>query len=1125
MVVQTTDRNLLFALVALQMDFITRDQMVRAMQAWMLEKSRPIGEILIARGSLSESRRQLLEPLVEEHVRQHGGDPQQSLAALSSVSDSVREELRSLRDAQLDDTLSILSPPSGDRTPPPVDSTRSVGAGTVPRGRFRILRPHAKGGLGEVSIARDEELNREVALKEIQSRYADNTEARARFVQEAEITGGLEHPGIVPVYGLGHYPDGRPFYAMRFVRGDSLKDAIERFHGADGPQRSPSEARLDLRKLLGRFIDVCEAVGYAHSRGVLHRDLKPGNIMLGRYGETLVVDWGLAKAVGRSSEESSTDEPALRPSSESGSTPTLVGSAIGTPAFMSPEQAAGQIDRIGPPSDVYSLGATLYTLLAGRPPFDARSGDVLQRVQRGEFPRPRQVRREVPAPLEAVCLKAMAVRPEDRYATPRQVAEDVEHWLADEKVIAYRDGLIELGSRLVRRHRAWAMSAAVALVLVTLVSTVAVVVINGQKNELAELARSEAEARFEAERQTAEAEAARRQAERNLGIARETVDRYLVQVAGNTLLNQPGLQRLRRDLLQSARDYYQRIADEAGDDPDSRADLGMAYGRLAEIHAELEPIPGALQLARQSISILEQLDREHPNEPTHRDHLGRSHFVEADLLRRLGQLRDSEASYRRAIELRKQLLAVRPDDPEYRRLVAACQNGLAITLYASGRFEEAEAFYLAMLEGYTALSREFPEDPRHLASVASGHYNLGLVYQSRNRIEEATESLQEASRLRESLVAKNPDVLLYRRNLVYSLNALGGLHHYFLHDLDAAERSFARAMELAQALSRENPNVIDDRRSVAALSDNLANIHGQKRQFDQALELANQGLDMWRQLAAMQPGVPEYRSNLAIAYVRQAGFLAESGDLSEALDSLQEAEAIYARGRDANPEDHEVRAKLATVAVETGNWLALSGQRKEALAKFDEAIWLLEPVMEAVPNRAIPAYTQSRAFAGKADTQSYLGQHGEARDTWARALAAAPPVLQGPLRLGHALALARQGDYEAALAEGGRVEPFADPPGWHAHGLGCLHALAAAAAHGSSTSPETPDREALSEKVEKLAQRALELLDQARDAGLYRYQARYLLLENKDLDFVRSRDEFQTLLPPPDVTPAVRVPN
>ncbi len=222
-------------------------------------------------------------------------------------------------------------------------------------------------------MALDEELNREVALKEIQGKHADNLESRSRFLIEAEVTGGLEHPGIVPVYGLGQYPDGRPYYAMRFIRGQSLKEAAALFHKADAanPNRDPGAREIELRQLLNHVLNVCNAMAYAHARGVIHRDLKPANIMLGAFGETLVVDWGLAKTLNETAfpalEEPSM--PPLRPLSGSVRSETLYGSTIGTPQFMSPEQAAGLLDEMGPPSDIYSLGATLYAVLTGEPPF------------------------------------------------------------------------------------------------------------------------------------------------------------------------------------------------------------------------------------------------------------------------------------------------------------------------------------------------------------------------------------------------------------------------------------------------------------------------------------------------------------------------------------------------------------------------------------------------------------------------------------------------------------------------------------------------------------------------------------------------------------------------------------
>ncbi len=327
--------------------------------------------------------------------------------------------------------------------------------------RFRILRRHAEGGLGVVYLAHDEELNREVALKEIRPEYAGRAESRARFLLEAEINGRLEHPGIVPVYSLGSYEDGRPYCAMRLIEGATLKEAIEQFH--EGPTRHSGERSMALRKLLDHFRAVCDALSYAHSRGVLHRDVKPHNIIVGRYGETLLVDWGLAKVTSRP--DPASEIPPLRRLGSEESGETMPGSTLGTPAYMSPEQANGEIDRLGPTTDVYGLGATLYHLLTGRAAFEGGAKEVLERVRRGEFPRPRSLSSDVPRPLEAICLKAMKPNPEERYAAVTEVADDLERWLADEPVSAYREPLVVRIRRWARRHRTLVVAATAAVLL------------------------------------------------------------------------------------------------------------------------------------------------------------------------------------------------------------------------------------------------------------------------------------------------------------------------------------------------------------------------------------------------------------------------------------------------------------------------------------------------------------------------------------------------------------------------------------------------------------------------------------------------------------------------------------
>lgn len=449
---------------------------------------------------------------------------------------------RFLRDDATDDATLPSAPGPAPRWDVPV-------GGPLPGGRYRPVQFHARGGLGEVFLARDEELLRDVALKRLHPQRAWSAELRARLQTEAEITGRLEHPGVVPVYGLGRLADGQPVYAMRFIRGETLAAAIVRFHAQYGKAPDSGPRSLALQQLLRRFLSVCQTIAYAHSQHVVHRDLKPSNIMLGDYGETLVVDWGLAKrlppggvakaaapALGaptgaplpagdavRSQEAPAADtttsagaapapetqqSPAAaeawewptsalgaavpQPSAaQGGADPrhpacTEPGSIHGTLQYMSPEQAAGATGRIGPHSDIYSLGATLYTLLVGHSAFEGSDPvRLLERVRRGEFPRPRSVNPRVPPALEAICLRGMARDPRNRYASAQQLADDVERYLADEPVHAWREPLPQRAWRFVRRHRVAVATAAAVLVVAAASFAVATGLLSAKNMQLA----------------------------------------------------------------------------------------------------------------------------------------------------------------------------------------------------------------------------------------------------------------------------------------------------------------------------------------------------------------------------------------------------------------------------------------------------------------------------------------------------------------------------------------------------------------------------------------------------------------------------------------------------------------
>jgi WD40 repeat protein/Flp pilus assembly protein TadD len=453
------DRNLLYGMLALQMNFVGRDDLFAAMQAWMFDRTKELGQILQELGRLTPERRQVLDQLVADYLRAHD-DGAQSLA-IGVVGETVEYHPEALT-GDLPDAQPTIGDPftSGGRLLP----------FTIPAVRYEIIRLHAKGGLGEVFIAIDKELHREVALKKIRPQHESDTAYLGRFVQEAEITGGLEHPGIVPVYGLGEYSDGRPCYAMRFIQGETLAEAVCKFHSGN--------SGVTLRSLLGRFVAVCNAVAYAHHRGVLHRDLKPANVMLGKYGETLVLDWGLAKPIGQEATTSllfPSDEPTLLPHSGDSSIHTVMGSTLGTPTYMSPEQALGRLDQLCQSTDIYSLGATLYTILTGQAPISGpNKSEILRRVKEGDWQRPRLVNPDVPRPLEAICCKAMAQNASDRYPSALALAADVEQWLADEPVSAWPEPLKVRTRRWIGRHRVFVASLAAVVLVASLALSVGV---------------------------------------------------------------------------------------------------------------------------------------------------------------------------------------------------------------------------------------------------------------------------------------------------------------------------------------------------------------------------------------------------------------------------------------------------------------------------------------------------------------------------------------------------------------------------------------------------------------------------------------------------------------------------
>jgi serine/threonine-protein kinase len=690
-----SDRNLLFGILALQMDFISRDALVRAMNAWVLDKAKPLGQVLLDQGALRPDTHALLEALVQKHLELHDHDAEKSLAAVSSIA-SVRQQLQQVADPEVQASLAVVARDRATEPDPHATvAPASVGTPTASGLRFRILRPHAKGGLGEVYVARDEELHREVALKEIQDQYADDTASRARFLLEAEITGGLEHPGVVPVYGLGQYADGRPFYAMRFIRGDNLGEAIARYHAAGAGRMDVGERAVEFRQLLRRFLDVCNAVAYAHSRGVLHRDLKPGNVMLGPYGETLVIDWGLAKSTGRADGAAGQSEGPLQPASASGSAPTVMGTAVGTPQYMSPEQAAGQLDRFGPATDVYSLGAILYCLLTGKAPFaKGEAGETLRLVQRGDFPSPRQVNRMVPRALDAICRKAMALRPEDRYPTSLKLAKEVERWLAYEPVQAYREPWMLRLNRWPRRYNT--LAKAVPLLAFAFVSALGLLI--GGILSSRKILQHEIDIAREIRDQT-------RLSESQSWAVTENCIRTLCE---DPELKMAGVEPLRNKLLTQVQKDVQRVTEN----------------RVQEI------LPRRMENARVYVLL-------------------------GYICRAQGDKTDAVRAYVQALELYEEEFAEHPNNWLVLPSISTTQVCLGELYLETNQLQEAEIAYRKALDSLQQIQDQFPHAIRRVfpEAWARAYHAIGTYYTKAGRVKEAEALLQEALKTQENELA------------------------------------------------------------------------------------------------------------------------------------------------------------------------------------------------------------------------------------------------------------------------------------------------------------------------------------------------------------------------------------
>ncbi len=551
----TIDQDMLFGAVAVQEFGHLADRWEEIVSKWSASPGVRLSDLLVERGWISHDQCQQVWAILQSRKEKNTG-------ATSQDTD---------RTATQPSTQSPSMPTQAWETED-LNSTAN-GLSTEHIKRFEKIREHAEGGLGVIYKATDKQLDRMVALKQIRRDKADDVMLRNRFVFEGKITGQLEHPGIVPVYASGTDTTGQPYYAMRFLSGVELRQKIDEYHEQRTSDQVGDRAG-QLRQILERFVDVCNVVAYAHSKGILHRDIKPRNIMLGKYGETWLVDWGLARRIAQPVSPGEVEDTLSIQAQGNGD--TRHGQFMGTPLYSSPEQLYGDLEGLGPSTDVFSLGVVLYAILTGKLPIEMTVGTTIDRLalarryNESDYPRPSQIVSDCPRPLEAICLKAMAGKVSDRYPDAVALRSDVERWLVDEAVHAYRDRWWEKARRWIRQHPK-ATSTAVSSLSVLSVALILSMIVFLEKNRQIENKRIEAvEARNAANDSREDAEAVSEFVTNMLLWAdpdngKDTSVLSMLQDAESSLEGDRSFSALRRMLLSAAiMDSYLSIGDAEG---------------------------------------------------------------------------------------------------------------------------------------------------------------------------------------------------------------------------------------------------------------------------------------------------------------------------------------------------------------------------------------------------------------------------------------------------------------------------------------------------------------------------------------------------------------------------------
>lgn len=811
----------------------------------------------------------------------------------------------------------------------------------IQAGRYRAKRLHAPGGLGEVFYANDDELNREVALKRLRPSVAWSREARRRFVLEAEITGRLEHPGVVPVYGLGRDQNGNPYYAMRFIRGKTLDQATEEHHKQETP--SGDERQQGLRSLLNALRSACQTIAYAHAHGVLHRDLKPGNIILGDYGEVLVIDWGLAKAWDpaapppQKGDRPARAEPTLPPAkSDPDETAafhldaTEIGQIKGTPAYMSPEQAEG--NPATPASDIYGLGATLYKILTGKAPFTGDSAlAIVRKVRVHELIAPRQLNPPVHPALNAICLKAMQKDPAARYSSGLELAQDLANWLDDVPTTAWPEPWSVRTRRWVRRHSSYIVGIAAAFSMFALFLGFSTMRERSLNRQLRVAIKAAEDAQKLAEKEKLQAVFQAKRADGNYQQARQTVQNMLFKTNHPRWNDVPKITQLQREQSELVLAFFEKIAAQPGQEPSVQADVAWGLIEAGKLQVYLGKVPEGKEKIRRAFVSTEKIYAAAPDDPS-------VAMLRSDALLAHGSFLESHESVKviaRGVEVLEQSWQKHPDATYLRSALIAALTNYGGQLVIIKKYDQAEQ----QLERAVALSQEHltldPDDKGALTICARARVNLCAAYRQNQKGVKSREQHELAEAELEKLFKLDPLDS-------FTIDALATLRVNGAYDL-AAEGKKSEAVEYLQRNVPMLEIALKLEPDDTTTRDRIYRTYGLQAEFLRPLGKTREAAELWEKslpfaIAADKP----------LRLVEATEYWMDAKDNARAIAAANRAQA-------------EVPIK-SPVALWHRQNLAL--ERLATLVEKDEAIAADERPRLAADLRASAAKAREHARAG-----------------------------------------------------------------------------------------------------------------------------------------------------------------